>query len=33
MPTIKLHKFGPAFGLPDASPFVVKLETYLRLTD
>jgi glutathione S-transferase len=29
---IKIHKFGPAFGLPDASPFVVKVETYLRIT-
>jgi glutathione S-transferase len=29
---IKVHKFGPAFGLPDASPFVMKVETYLRLT-
>lgn len=29
---IKLYKFGPAFGLPDASPFVVKVETYLRMT-
>ena len=28
---IKVHKFGPAFGLPDASPFVMKVETYLRL--
>src|SRR5580704_14371124 len=29
---IKVYKFGPAFGLPDASPFVMKVETYLRLT-
>lgn len=29
---ITLHKFGASFGLPDASPFVMKLETYLRLT-
>jgi len=29
---IKVHKFGPAFGLPDPSPFVTKLETYLRMT-
>jgi glutathione S-transferase len=29
---IKLYKFGPAFGLPDASPFVMKLETYLRIS-
>ncbi len=32
-PTLKLHKFGPAFGLPDASPFVTKVETYLRMTE
>lgn len=31
-PMIQVHKFGPAFGLPDASPFVVKVETYLRIT-
>jgi glutathione S-transferase len=29
---IKVYKFGPAFGMPDASPFVVKTETYLRIT-
>ena len=29
---LKLHKFGPSFGLPDASPFVMKVETYLRMT-
>jgi glutathione S-transferase len=29
---IKVHKFGPSFGLPDASPFVMKVETYLRLS-
>src|SRR5580692_1652824 len=29
---IKLYKFGPAFGLPDGSPFVMKVETYLRLS-
>jgi glutathione S-transferase len=29
---IKVYKFGTAFGMPDASPFVVKVETYLRLT-
>jgi len=29
---IHVHKFGPAFGLPDASPFVIKVETYLRMT-
>jgi glutathione S-transferase len=32
MATIKVHKFGPSFGLPDASPFVMKVETYLRMT-
>ncbi len=26
-----VHKYGPAWGTPDISPFVVKLETYLRL--
>jgi glutathione S-transferase len=26
-----VHKFGPAWGQPDVSPFVVKLETWLRL--
>lgn len=30
---IKLLKFGPHFGMPDMSPFVMKLETYMRLTD
>jgi len=29
---IKVYKFGPAFGLPDSSPFVMKVETYLRIT-
>ncbi len=28
---ITVHKYGPAFGLPDASPFVTKVETYLRI--
>lgn len=28
---LKLLKFGPAFGVPDPSVFVMKLETYLRL--
>ncbi len=28
---MQLLKFGPAFGVPDLSPFVLKLETYLRL--
>lgn len=27
----KLKKFGSSFGLPDSSPFVLKLESYLRL--
>ncbi len=30
---ITVYKYGPAFGLPDASPFVTKVETYLRLTE
>jgi glutathione S-transferase len=29
---IKVHKFGPSFGLPDSSTFVFKVETYLRMT-
>jgi glutathione S-transferase len=28
---IKLHQFAPAFGLPNASPFCMKMETYLRM--
>ncbi len=28
---IKLHTFGPAFGLPDGSPFVVKAHLLLRM--
>lgn len=28
---IKLYQFKPAFGLPNASPFCMKLETYLRM--
>lgn len=28
---IRLHQFPPAFGLPNASPFCMKVETYLRL--
>ena len=28
---IKLYQFPPAFGLPNASPFCMKLETYLRM--
>ena len=30
---LKLMKFGPQFGVPDPSSFVVKLETYLRLAN
>ncbi|MBL8628928.1 MAG: glutathione S-transferase family protein [Rhodospirillaceae bacterium] len=29
--TITLHQFLPLYGLPNASPFCVKLETYLRM--
>jgi glutathione S-transferase len=29
---LTLHKFGPAWGIPDISPFVIKLETYLRMS-
>lgn len=28
---IKLHQFARAFGLPNPSPFCIKVETYLRL--
>ena len=28
---IKLYQFEPALGLPNASPFCMKLETYLRM--
>jgi glutathione S-transferase len=28
---ITLYNFGPAFGLPDPSPFVMKVETLLRM--
>lgn len=28
--SIKLYKFGPAWGLPDPSPFCLKLESFLR---
>jgi glutathione S-transferase len=28
---ITLHQFPPAFGLPNASPFCMKLELYLRM--
>ena len=30
---IILHQFPPAFGLPNASPFCLKLELYLRMAD
>lgn len=29
---IKVHKFVPMPGIPDMSPFVIKVETYLRMT-
>uniref|UniRef100_UPI0018EDA2F3 glutathione S-transferase N-terminal domain-containing protein n=1 Tax=Aquitalea sp. ASV15 TaxID=2795104 RepID=UPI0018EDA2F3 len=29
---ITLYVFGPAFGLPDASPFVIKAEMLLKLS-
>lgn len=29
---IRLHQFPPAMGLPNASPFCLKLETWLRIT-
>lgn len=28
---IKLHAFGPAFGLPEASPYITKTEVQLRM--
>jgi glutathione S-transferase len=28
---IKLHQYQPSWGLPNASPFCLKLETYLRM--
>jgi len=28
---IRVHQFAPAFGLPNASPFCMKLENYLRM--
>ncbi len=30
---ITLYNFGPAFGLPDSSPFVMKVETLLRMAN
>ncbi len=29
---IRLYQFQPAYGLPNASPFCMKLETWLRMT-
>jgi hypothetical protein len=29
---ITLHTFGPAFGLPDPSPFVTKLDILLKMS-
>ena len=29
---IKLFQFPPYWGLPNASPFCMKVETYLRMT-
>lgn len=29
---IKLHTFGPAFNLPDPSPFVIKIDLALRIS-
>lgn len=28
---IQLYQFAPAFDLPNASPFCMRLETYLRM--
>ncbi len=33
MNTLTLYQFRPMFGLPNASPFCMKLETYLRLAN
>jgi glutathione S-transferase len=30
---IVLHQFSPNWGLPNASPFGMKLETYLRMAE
>lgn len=31
--TISLHQYSPNWGLPNASPFCMKLETYLRMAN
>src|SRR5215467_5535059 len=31
IPMITLYTFGPAFGLPDPSPFVIKAEILLKM--
>lgn len=31
--SIELYQFAPAFGLPNASPFCMKVETWLRMVD
>lgn len=31
IPTVTLHVFGPFFGLPDPSPFVMKTEVQLKM--
>jgi len=33
MGMLKLYQFDPALGLPNASPFCMKLETYLRMAN
>lgn len=33
MEKIKLYQFTPGWGLPNASPFCMKLETYLRMAN
>ena len=30
---IQLYGFGPAWGLPDCSHFVVKVDSYLRMAE
>jgi Glutathione S-transferase N-terminal domain len=30
---IKLHGYGPAWGLPDCNPFVTKVDCYMRMVD